>query len=81
MMSAMHCFPEGTVCQIWSVSSGELAWGLHQKSITGDKWPAIKWDSDETAVFHMVTNNVHVYKSANGFKGAILCMSRSPVYD
>ncbi|CAD7701889.1 unnamed protein product [Ostreobium quekettii] len=57
--------------QVWSVSSGELVWELHQKPITAEKWPAIKWNTDETAAFHMVTNNVHVYNPADGFKAVV----------
>lgn len=55
--------------QAWEVSTGTVVLELFQKSITRDTWPVLQWGHDDAQLFHMVTNTVHVYSRADGFKG------------
>lgn len=56
--------------QVWDVSSGACVLGLHQKSVTKEAWPVLHWAPSDAGVWHGVTNTLHFYGTADGFKGA-----------
>lgn len=56
--------------QVWDVSSGACVLELHQKSVTKESWPVLQWGAGDGGVWHAVTNTLHCYGRAEGFKGA-----------
>lgn len=51
------------------MSSGACVLGLHQKGITKEAWPVLQWAPGDAGVWHGVTNTLHFYGVADGFKG------------
>lgn len=52
------------------MSSGACVLELHQKSVTKESWPVLQWGAGDGGVWHAVTNTLHCYGRAEGFKGA-----------
>lgn len=52
------------------MSSGACVLGLHQKSVTKEAWPVLQWAPGDVGAWHGVTNTLHFYGVADGFKGA-----------
>ena len=51
------------------MASQQCVLELHQKSVTKESWPVLQWAGDDSGVWHAVTNTVHFYGRADGFKG------------
>lgn len=62
----------GCVCycvvQVWDVGSGAAVLELGVKSVNKESWPLLQWSQGDDAVYHGVTNTVHQYSKASGFK-------------
>lgn len=54
--------------QVWDVATQSPVLELHQKSITKESWPVLQWAGDDSGLWHAVTNTVHFYGRAEGFK-------------
>lgn len=39
------------------------------KSVNKEAWPLLHWSAGDVSLFHGVTNTVHQYSRADGFKG------------
>lgn len=55
--------------QVWDVSSGSVVFEVGVKSINKEAWPLLHWGANDAVLFHGVTNTVHQYSRADGFKG------------
>jgi hypothetical protein len=42
------------------------------KSVHKEAWPLLHYGADDATLFHGVTNTVHQYSRADGFKGEML---------
>jgi uncharacterized protein with WD repeat len=70
--------PERNV-KVWDVdaAAGDASGGsgatpameLHQKSVTKEGWPVLRWAPGDAGVWHAVTNTLHFYGRDAGFKG------------
>eukprot|EP00879_Flechtneria_rotunda_P022706 GHRR01023981.1.p1 GENE.GHRR01023981.1~~GHRR01023981.1.p1 ORF type:complete len:618 (+),score=248.82 GHRR01023981.1:243-2096(+) len=54
--------------KVWDVASGSLVLAVSVKSVNKESWPILQWGHGDEAVYHGVTNTVHHYKRAEGFK-------------
>lgn len=62
-----HC--AAVACQqIWDWRAQQPLLELHQRSLSRDNWPCVHWRPDDSAAFHMVTNNVHIYEQGTHFQ-------------
>lgn len=58
------------VCpQVWEVASGGVVFEVGAKSVHKEAWPLLHWGAEDASLFHGVTNTVHQYSRADGFKG------------
>jgi translation initiation factor 2A len=58
------------VCaQVWDVSTGAVVFEVGSKSVHKEAWPLLHWGTEDQSLFHGVTNTVHQYSRADGFKG------------
>lgn len=58
------------VCvQVWDVSTGAVVFEVGAKSVHKEAWPLLHWGTDDKSLYHGVTNTVHQYSRADGFKG------------
>jgi hypothetical protein len=62
--------------QVWDVSSGTVVFELGVKSVNKDAWPMLHYGPQDASLFHGVTNTVHQYSRADGFKSelTLFCM-------
>jgi hypothetical protein len=58
-----------TSTKVWDVAAQAPVLELHQKSVTKESWPVVQWAGDDSGAWHGVTNTVHFYGRADGFKG------------
>jgi uncharacterized protein with WD repeat len=54
--------------QTWDTASGAVVLQLGVKSVNKEAWPLLHWAQGDEAAFHGVTNTVHQYSRASGFK-------------
>lgn len=62
--------------QVWDVSSGAVVFEVGAKSVHKEAWPLLHWGAEDVTLFHGVTNTVHQYSRADGFKGRC-CITRA----
>lgn len=55
--------------QVWDVSTGAVVFEVGSKSVHKEAWPLLHWGTNDQSLFHGVTNTVHQYSRADGFKG------------
>lgn len=60
--------------QVWDVSSGSVVFEVGAKSVHKDAWPMLHYGPQDASLFHGVTNTVHQYNRADGFKSESLCV-------
>lgn len=61
----MACCP---CTQAWDTATGSVVLELGAKSVNKEAWPLLQWGAGDEAAFHGVTNTVHQYSRASGFK-------------
>jgi translation initiation factor 2A len=54
--------------QAWDTATGAVVLELGVKSVNKENWPLLHWAQADEAAFHGVTNTVHQYSRASGFK-------------
>ncbi|KAF6264398.1 eukaryotic translation initiation factor eIF2A-domain-containing protein [Scenedesmus sp. NREL 46B-D3] len=54
----------------WDTATGAVVLELGVKSVNKENWPLLHWAQGDDAAFHGVTNTVHQYSRASGFKTA-----------
>ncbi|WIA28435.1 hypothetical protein OEZ86_010979 [Tetradesmus obliquus] len=54
----------------WDTATGSVVLELGAKSVNKEAWPLLQWGAGDEAAFHGVTNTVHQYSRASGFKTA-----------
>jgi hypothetical protein len=55
------------------VSTGAVAFEVGARSVHKEAWPLLHYGADDASLFHGVTNTVHQYSRADGFKGETHC--------
>jgi hypothetical protein len=58
--------------KVWQLADGAAVFQVGVKSLNKDAWPLLHWSHGDAALLHAVTNTVHQYAAADGFKGARL---------
>lgn len=48
--------------KIWSSVTGKCLHGFYMKGCKRSQWPPVRWTHDEKLAFHLVTNEIHVYR-------------------
>lgn len=56
------------------MSSGSVVFEVGAKSVNKDAWPMLHYGPQDASLFHGVTNTVHQYSRADGFKSESLCL-------
>eukprot|EP00775_Hariotina_reticulata_P012065 gene12064-12206_t len=56
--------------KVWEVASGLVVLELGVKSVNKESWPLLQWSHGDEVLYHSVTNTVHQYSRATGFKAA-----------
>jgi uncharacterized protein with WD repeat len=72
-----HAFTNVWFClQAWDTATGAVVLELGVKSVNKEAWPLLQWGQGDEAAFHGVTNTVHQYSRASGFKSKcwIICV-------
>lgn len=54
---------------MWDAATGAVVFEVGAKSVHKEAWPLLHWGANDTSLFHGVTNTVHQYSRADGFKG------------
>lgn len=65
---AEPCWRRALHLQVWDVTTGAVLLELGVKSVNKEAWPLLHWGAGDEAVYHGVTNTVHQYSKASGFK-------------
>jgi translation initiation factor 2A len=52
------------VSQLYALPTGAVAFSLHQKQFTRDKWPSLQWSDDESVLMRLVANEVQLFSPA-----------------
>lgn len=67
--------------QVWDLSTCSVVFEVGVKSVTKESWPLLHWCHGDEGVYHGVTNTVHQYSRADGFKGkgCTHCLSPQPL--
>jgi hypothetical protein len=60
--------PAASPRQVWDASSGGIVFEVGAKSVNKEAWPLLHWSQGDVSLFHGVTNTVHQYSRADGFK-------------